>query len=224
MAIVVLPQFGEITIPSWVNDLESFRRWRFSGVLPEKLKVHFIQGEVWLDYDIEEAFTHNLVKTAVTAVLYQLTQADQSGLVFSDGMLVTNDDAGLSTEPDAMFISYAAIEAGRVKFTASARGSGQATELIGSPDVVIEIVSPSSVDKDTEKLMSQYHDARIPEYWLIDVRTDKVQFDIHRRTARGYSTTRATAGWIKSRVFGKSFRLSRHVKTKKIATFTLDVQ
>lgn len=222
MTLVLQSELGELVIPEWVNDLDSFRKWRSSDEVPEKLKVHFFQGKVWLDTSMEEAFSHNLVKTEITSTLHQIAKVDQSGLVFSDGMLLSNPAAGLSTEPDAMYVSFESIEAGRVNFSSEKRG-GQATELIGTPDVVIEVVSLSSIGKDTKRFMLQYHDAEIPEYWLVDVR-DEVKFDIYRRTATKYVATKHQSGWVKSRVFGRSFRLSRHEKTKTLTTFTLDVQ
>ena len=74
--------------------------------------------------------------------------------------------------------------------------------------MVMEILSKSSEEKDTVLLKTAYWEAGIREYWLIDARKEPLQFDIFRRGPRSYSATRKQEGWVKSSVFGKSFRLS----------------
>ena len=51
-------------------------------------------------------------------------------------------------------------------------------ELEGTPDWIMEIISPSSVTKDRKNLRYRYHLAGIPEYWLIDACEEELQFDI----------------------------------------------
>jgi hypothetical protein len=43
----------------------------------------------------------------------------------------------------------------------------------------------------------------------VDVRGEKLRFDILGRGGRGYLTVRKSSGWIKSAVFGSSFRLTQ---------------
>lgn len=203
------PHYGEIEVPFWVNDLTSFRQWVHSGVLPEKLAVHFVNGHVWMDV-MGEAFSHNRVKLAVLFALEGLVRAEKSGFIFVDGMLLTNDYAELGCEPDAMFVSAESLASGRVTFTQGKTTGAVATEVVGSPDMVMEAVSPSSVAKDTDWLMTQYHDAGVSEYWVIDARNeDEPAFTIYRRTAKEFVAVRKSRGWLKSPVFGKSFRLVR---------------
>ena len=84
------------------------------------------------------------------------------------------------------------------------------TELLGSPEVVIEIVSEGSDVKDTEWAMSAYFDANITEYWVIDARDeDDIRFDIYKRGKKEFVAVRKAAGWVKSAVLGKSFRLTQ---------------
>jgi Uma2 family endonuclease len=204
--------------------LASFRRWIHSGEIPEKLKVHFIRGEIWTDFYMEEMFSHNQVKAALGITLGGLIRDEQLGLYVPDGMLLTNDAAELGTTPDAMFISNQAIEAGRVKFVSSERKQAQATEVTGSPDLVVEIVSPSSEDKDTEWLMSGYHNAGVLEYWLIDARTIPPQFNIYKRGAKGYTGSRHTDGWVKSAILKRTFRLTRSKGKHGFPVFQLEVR
>lgn len=92
------------------------------------------------------------------------------------------------------------------------------------PDLVIEIVSPSSEDKDTEWLQKYYWEAGIPEYWLIDARKPPLTFDIFRHSLRGYTAARKSGGWIKSGVLGKSFRLAEETNGMGHPDYTLQVK
>lgn len=224
MALVAVPGYGAVEIPVWVNDLPSFLRWVHSGELPEKPAVHFINGQVWVDFHMEELNSHNRVKAAFHSALYDLVVAEDLGEYFPDGMRLTSDAAGFSCEPDAMFVSHAALEAGRVTFRAGETTGATATEAVGTPDVVIEIVSPSSEDKDTEWLFPNYWNAGIPEYWLIDCRGSSIAFNIYRHGPRGYTAARRSGGWVRSAVFGRAFRLTRQQPRSGIARYTLEVR
>lgn len=224
MITVMDPVHGEIDIPEWVVDLKSFRKWYHSGVLPEKLKVHFINGRVWVDLFMEEYFSHNSVRVAIGRTLAELGDRGRVGRFVADGMLYRNADADLGTEPDGMFVTRESFIAKKVSFTAGRRRGAQATELIGTPDIVIEVVSPSSVGKDTEWLMSQYHDAGVPEYWLIDARGDAIRFDIFTRRDTEYVPAPGTDGWVESPTFRRSFRLSRFDDDTGMTDYSLEAR
>jgi Uma2 family endonuclease len=77
--------------------------------------------------------------------------------------------------------------------------------------MVLEVVSATSLRKDTETLRELYWKAGIPEYWLVDARGDAPAFALLRHAARGYTATRPRAhGWLRSAVFGRAFRLRQH--------------
>ena len=212
MSRVLVRPVGELVIPSGVTDLASFREWVHSGELPEKLAVHFIANEVWVDL-MEEPFVHNRVKTAVYFTLEGLNRAEKLGFVFSDGALLTNDRADLGCEPDAMFVSAESLNTRRVTFTAGATTGAVATEMVGSPDLVVEVVSRSSVEKDTVLLFDAYFMAGVLEYWLIDARDEAdIRFDIYRRGTKGFTAVRRAKGWVKSDVFDRKFRLTPRVE------------
>jgi Uma2 family endonuclease len=216
---------GDITIPRWVVDVASFWRWRDAAELPEKLKVHFLRGDVWVDMNMEELFSHNRVKTALGLALATLIEEGELGLYVGDGMSLSCPDAGFVTEPDAMFLSNEAIEAGRVRFEAGKRRKAKTTRVVGTPDLVVEIVSPNTADKDTEWLMSAYHDAGIPEYWLIDARKDEsIRFDVFQRKPREFVAARKSAGWVKSAALSKEFRLTRSVTAQGYPRYTLEAR
>ncbi|MCI0463367.1 MAG: Uma2 family endonuclease [Gemmataceae bacterium] len=211
-----------VRIPPWVQDLESFRRWVLSEAVPEKLRVCYLKGEVWIDMSKEQAFFHNQVKTEFTFTLVGVVKTGRLGRYFSDGMRLSNKEADLSAVPDGIFVSRANLESERVRLVAG-RKRGH-VELEGSPDMVLEVVSDSSVEKDTETLRDLYWRAGIREYWLVDARGERLIFEILRHTPRGYTRVRPQGGWLKSAVFGKAFRLTRQDDEQGNPEYTLEVR
>jgi Uma2 family endonuclease len=90
--------------------------------------------------------------------------------------------------------------------------------------MALEVVSRSSVQKDTVVLRDAYWKAGVREYWLVDARKEPLQFDILRRTAKGFAATRKQGGWMKSAVFGKSFRLTQQTNALGHPEYTLAVR
>jgi len=206
-------------IPDWVVDLDSFRRWAQSDEFPERGRFSHLKGELWVDPSMEN-LAHNKAKGAVWFGLGTVVDAGELGHLLQDGMLLTHAEAELSTEPDGMFFSHEALRSGRVRLE---HGSAS-LEVEGSPEVVLEGVSPTSVRKDTVILRELYWKAGVREYWLVDPRGLGLSFDILRHTARGYVATRKQGGWLKSAVFGKSFRLTRQEDDRGYPRFKLEVR
>jgi Uma2 family endonuclease len=187
-----------------ISDLESFRRWARSDDFPEHGWYSHLNGELWVDLSMERVI-HNLIKTQIAAVLALLVQGSRSGRFFGDRMLLTNVAAALSTEPDGMFITHESLQSGIVRLEQGL----ESLEVEGSPDMTLEVISKTSVKKDTEVLRELYWRAGVREYWLADSRQTRPTLDILRYTARGFVSARKQAGWVKSVVFGKSFRLTQ---------------
>ncbi len=195
-----------ISVPDWVVDLESFRRWMDAEDVPEKARICYFENKVWIDMSKEQVFSHVLVKTQFIIVVGGHAKAGQMGLFLGDGVRLTNLDANFSVKPDATFISQASLNGGQVRFVEGMEEGF--LEVEGTPDMVLEVISPTSVRKDTVVLRQAYWDAGIREYWLVDARKEPLAFDILRHTSRGYVSTRKQQAWVASAVFGKSFRLT----------------
>lgn len=211
----------QVSVPEWVTDLDSFRRWADSEDFPEMGRICYLNGEVWVDMSKEQVFTHVLVKTRITAVLSELVDAKEWGLFLGDGILLSNVDADIAVNPDALFASNDAL-ADRVRILEDKKEGY--VELEGSPDMVLEVVSTSSVRKDTERLRRDYWEAGITEYWLIDARKEPLIFDILRHTPKGYRTTPKKDGWVKSVAFSNSFRLTHRTDAQGRPKYTLEVR
>ncbi len=74
-------------------------------------------------------------------------------------------------EPDVLFVANAHLD----RF--------QPTFLDGPADLVVEVVSPESAGRDRGDKFYEYEAAGIPEYWLIDPRTERAEF--YQLNARG---------------------------------------
>ncbi|MDB5313149.1 MAG: hypothetical protein JWO38_7351 [Gemmataceae bacterium] len=213
---------GAVSVPSWVTDIDAFRHWLDVGDVPEKARTWFLEGEVWVDMSKEQIFTHGDLKGEITTVLRSLVKAAKSGRMLPDGVLLTNRKAGLSGNPDAVFLSGATLASDRVTLVPGQEGGF--VELDGTPDMVLEVVSDSSEKKDTQILTEAYWEAGITEYWLVDARGKEVEFAILKRGAKKYTRVREQDGWVKSAVFGKEFRLTRETDPQGNPEFTLEVR
>lgn len=220
-AVVIQQQDQPVRVPVWVSDLESFRRWATSDEFPDLGWYSWLDGELWVDPNMERV-GHNLIKSKICAVLTMLVEEQECGTFLTDGMLLTHREAGLSTEPDGSFITTETLTSKRVILVQREN----ATEMVGSPDMVLEVVSRTSKQKDTVVLRDLYWRAGIEEYWLVDTHRDgTVVLEILRHTAKGYVATRRQGEWTRSAVFGRSFRLRSSVDAKtELPIYKLDVR
>jgi Uma2 family endonuclease len=210
-----------IRIPARAATLAGFRAWALSDEFPERGRFSFINGELFVDMSPEEVESHNKVKTEVSRVLCNLNEGLDLGEFFGDGTLVTSEAADLSTEPDGTFVTWRSFEEGRVRLTPREDRPGQYTELQGTPDWVLEVVSRSSMAKDTRILREAYHRAGVPEYWIIDARFDAIDFQVLRRRRDRYVVAAPRGGWHRSSVFGRRFRLERRLNRMGRWRYTL---
>jgi len=212
----------EARIPDWVGDLASFRCWAESDDYPESGRFSFLNDEIWVDLSMEQLFTHNQVKTELIVTLGQLIKREQLGYLFADGVRISHHEARLSTEPDGLFVSFAAVKESRVRLV---EGKMEGfVEVEGAPDLVLEVVSRSSVRKDTVVLRDLYWRAGISEYWLFDARDNEPRFDILRHTPQGYVETSRHEDWVASLVLQSEFRLDRETDSLGHPQWTLEVR
>ena len=198
---------GQVVIPDWVDDLETFRRWRLSEDAPVRGEIAFLDSYLWVDLSLGEFLTHNQVKAAYDFAVMSVVNSESLGRYVPDRMLLTNTAANLNTEPDGLFFTWETLRSGRLRFV-EREGQG-IMELEGTADLVLEIVSKSSVRKDTVLLRDLYCKAGIQEYWLVDVRDGAMSFEILQRTPEGYVAAPAMNGWVASKVLGKKFQLQK---------------
>jgi hypothetical protein len=127
-----------IEIPSWVTDHASFRRWARSEDFPESGRICFINEKIFVDVSKEQFFSHNQVKQEFSVVLGSLAKKSRLGRYVPDGMLFSNTEAELTTQPDGAFISQGTLKSGQVTLVEGAVSGF--VELEGIPDMVLEVV------------------------------------------------------------------------------------
>ena len=198
-----------VTVPDAAFDHAGYRAWVTSDAYPEGVRTTFVQGEVLVEMSPETIERHNKVKTAITVGLDVFVRAHDLGEVYSDGVLLTHEGAGLSCEPDCTFVSWASFDAGRVRLRPREHKQAEYIEIVGSPDLVVEIVSDSSVKKDTRLLRDAYARAEVREYWLVDARGPDIRFEILTNGSGTLATSINPGEPQNSRVLGGHWRLTR---------------
>ncbi len=194
-----------------VGTLAEFRRWATSDEFPEQGRIDFIAGQIEVDMSPEDIFMHGTVKTSLVGALYSRVSSLEMGVLLSDSTRVSCPDADLSVEPDIVFVSQESLATGRIRPVPKAGAEpDRYVELEGPPDLIVEIVSDSSVAKDTQRLLERYYAAGVTEYWLVDARRDPTVFRIHRRRRDRFEPVEPDAeGFQRSDVLGCSCHLAR---------------
>ena len=213
---------NKITIPGWINTLAEYRQWAESDEYPQSGWVSYLDRIIWVDTNMEEFLSHNQVKYAFNTMFGILLMQHPPGRFVPDRMLLVNEIANLSAEPDGLFYLWATMQTGRLRLVPGKKAGY--TQLEGTPDIALEVVSDGSVTKDLVQLRELYWKAEIPEYWLVDARADNIRFDILRRAAEGYEPAPAEQGWVRSDVLGHLFRLERTTDPLGLAQFVVAFQ
>jgi len=121
----------------------------------------------------EEIETHGNVKGEITYTLYGLKQEKEIGRFFPDGTLISNIEA-ICQHSGRGLRFLGELESERVRLVPR-EGARQYMELLGSPDWLMEIVSDSSVGKDTKLLKDVYQ--RAPYSGILARRCPREEID-----------------------------------------------
>ncbi len=211
-------------LPAGIGTLASFRAWVQSDDFPEHGHVSFINGNIEIDMSPDELESHNKVHGAVGHGISGLNDQIDLGEYFCDGALLTNSRAKLGTVPDGMFVKWETSASGRARFIPRKDRAGQYIEIRGTPDWVLEVVSFSSVKKDTVELPISYHRAKIPEFWLVDARGKEIDFQVLVRRRSKYARSEVRSGWALSPLFGRWFRLVRRLNRVGRWNYRLEIK
>lgn len=105
---------------------------------------------------------HQLVATFLQELVTTFVKVHSLGVVLPPPFQMKLERSG--REPDLLYLAN--VHRDRMK----------ETYLDGPADLVVEIVSPESAERDRGDKFSEYQSARIPEYWLIDPRIEQAEF------------------------------------------------
>lgn len=143
-------------------DYEQFLE-RYAGV-----RAEWIDGEVELMSPVSNA--HQRIGNFLFRVISDFVETYDLGQVFQLEFQMKLVGEGRGREPDLFFVPKA-------KF-----GQIQPGFFDGPADLVIEIISPESIDRDRVKKFGEYQRGGVPEFWLIDPVAQEVTF-FHRNAA-----------------------------------------
>jgi Uma2 family endonuclease len=216
-----------LRIPAGALTFEGFRKWAQAPEFPGTGRIDYLAGDVEIDMSPEDLHTHGIVKVAITVALDAAVTEREIGEVFVDRTRVSSRFAALSVEPDVVVVLWDSLQAGRVRYIpAASQEPDRYVEIEGAPDIVVEVVSDSSVKKDTQQLPRLYARAGIPELWIADTRNEhEVRFEIHVLRDGEYGRVEPDAeGWVLSERLRGSFRLSRRKTLMKTWRYRLEQQ
>jgi Uma2 family endonuclease len=197
MATVLFEE--QVEIPLGIKNLADFRSWALSEEFPQRGRIDYVTGRIEVDMSPEDLFTHGTLKSKIASEIEQRVDELDLGHTFVAETRISSVPGDVSAEPDVVVITFDAIDSGRVNFTPKAPGEeGRFVEVEGGPDLVVEIVSDSSVKKDTERLPAAYFAAGVCEYWLIDARRNELFFQIRHRGQSAFESTPIDEGGFQS--------------------------
>ena len=224
-AITITPDdgSGEFSIPASAYSLRGFRHWAVSDKYPERGRITFSPEGLTIDMSPELLETHNYIKADVGFTLTGLIRQHKLGRFIGDRALFSNEAGNISTEPDAMFISGQSMRSGRCTLVESSR-PGMNIEVVGSPDWILEVVSPTSVKKDKVVLREGYFRSGVGEYWIIDALGDQIEFQVLVSGEGRYVAVEPRDGWLASPTFHCSFRLTVEKDENGFSHYTLHVK
>ena len=213
-----------LRIPAEAMTFHGFNRWLTSRRAADPWRIARVRGELFVEMSPEEIQSHGQLKTELIRVLANLARVRRLGRVYADRTLVTNEEADVSNEPDCTFVSHDSLRSGRVRWIASESDQERYLSLAGSPDLVVEVVSKSSVVKDTGSLKEAYEAAGIKEYWLIDARRDVMSVWVFSLLDSTYVPVSVIDGKWHSAVLGGDFSLSRQKDEFGYWEYTLEFE
>ena len=213
----------ELNVPAGIGDLDSFADWVTSGGLPDDFagEVAWIDGTLEVDMNGGDIFDHESPKSEVGIVVGYRVRSLGIGATLQDGALYAVGGADLGCIPDVTVVLDASVESGRARVVHTK--SGAARKVVGPPDIAVEVVSPSSPEKDTVELFAAYFTAGITEYWVVDARDGRSSLTIFTRGEGRHAAAAVDSdGFQRSDILKASYRLRRREAKASLATFSLD--
>lgn len=134
--------------------------WDYEGGLTE-----WIDGEVHIYMPATR--THQRLVEFLDRVLGLFVELMGLGIVKLAPYSMRAIPDGNGREPDVMFVATEHLDRLREK------------ELVGPADLVVEIISDDSVERDRDKKFTEYEQGGVREYWIFDPRPKRLRADFY---------------------------------------------
>lgn len=126
------------------------------------------------------SWEHNYLASSLMAKIARYARRKKLGKVSTDCLVVLDEPAGVVLAPDVVYLStekLGLIREGRV---------------YGTPDLVVEVLSPSSAVYDRGRKLQLYHRYQVPWVWLISL--DPLYLEEYQWSEAGYIQRQMVAG------------------------------
>lgn len=153
-----VPKTFSERVPKEQMTFDEFLEW-----LDEDTWAEWVDGEVTIMSPA--SIKHQSILGFLQSILRFWIEHHRAGVVFSAPTLMKTETRPSGREPDILFVATQNLSKLRENY------------LDGAADLVIEIISPESVFRDTQDKFQEYEAAGVNEYWIIDY---------NRRTANFY--------------------------------------
>ena len=209
-----------LEIPADLGSLDSFRTW-VHGLGEGAPQVHYWQGDVRIEMSPQHYHSHAPVVAEINRVLLTLARDLDLGRYYAPPSWITHESCGLSTEPDGFLVLWDTIKAGLARVNPQ-----RETEMLGRPDMALEVVGRGSEKKDLVDLVDAYARAGVREYWTADVRVLPPNLIIRALGADGrfQASSPSSDGWIFSPTWNRQFRLMGVVDRLGLPDVRLEVR
>ncbi|MGH2607514.1 MAG: Uma2 family endonuclease [Tepidiformaceae bacterium] len=148
-------------VPSEPGEYVADRKMTFEEYLEldhERGLAEWIDGEV--HFYVGASTAHQRLVLFIASLLDGFLVATGRGHAFAAPLVVRAAALGNGREPDIVMVLSRNDARIRPAF------------VDGPPDIVVEVVSDESVERDYEIKRKEYEAAGVPEYWVIDPRED----------------------------------------------------
>lgn len=108
------------------------------------------------------SYEHQYTVTKIVSKLEQFVDLSQAGVVLTAPFQVHLPGIAQPVQPDVLFI------------TGERRPEAGTQIFIGASDLIVEVLSPSSLRLDQHIKFGAYEQARVKEYWIADPKTRSV--------------------------------------------------
>ncbi len=133
----------------------------FVAWLDDTTHAEWVDGEVVMMSPISS--DHDEYQFWLRMLLHTYAKRRQMGRVKGPEFMVRLDQQRAWREPDILFVSTSRLHL--IK----------RNQMEGPPDLVMEIVSPESRNRDWEEKFNEYARAGVREYWIVDRENDRVE-------------------------------------------------
>ena len=128
----------------------------------EGIRAEWVDGEVELKMSVSDI--HQEISIFLLRLMTEFVEAFDLGRVFQLEFQMKLARERRGREPDLFFVRKSRLDRLQRKY------------FDGPGDLVIEIVSTDSVQRDYEDKFKEYQSGGVPEYWLIDPLSQQVSF------------------------------------------------